>query len=92
MARSKVISVRLGPVEAEIIRTAADNEDVPLSEFIRNAAFGRAILHHARNGDGHNPVELGRQLAAILERTHVDSDTLEQLLEDCLGRRTRVSD
>lgn len=56
---------------------------MPLSEYVRNAAFARTVWKLALRS--HNPVRIWTQIAELVERSEIDVDTLERLLEDALA-------
>lgn len=60
--RTKVMSVRMGPYEAEVIRQEAELQGIPVSQFIRDAAFAQAIWAMAQR-----QAEPGRTLREIFE-------------------------
>jgi hypothetical protein len=51
MAGMVIRSVRFGPRQADFITRMAEHEGVSASQYIRDAAYARAIFDAARRGD-----------------------------------------
>lgn len=78
MVRSKVKSVRMGPLEDELIRQEADIQDIPAAQFIRDAAVARAIWLMARRRA--EPGETWDMMVKLIAAVQVDdADVLEVL-------------
>lgn len=77
----QIVSVRFGADQIELIQEEASEVGVSASQFIRDAAFARAVLSSARRNSA--SVALFERLIAVVERAGHDdlSAELRDLLE-----------
>lgn len=81
--RMRIVGVRFGQQQRELIRDEAKYEGVSESQFIRDAAYARAVVSAARRKD-----QVPRLVDALLALSaNMDSDDRSRLAEliDGLG-------
>jgi uncharacterized protein (DUF1778 family) len=71
----ELVSVRFGAHQIELIKTEAAADGVSVSQFIRDAAYARAVMEAAQRNA--KTMRLFRQMIAIIEEAGSDTLALE---------------
>jgi uncharacterized protein (DUF1778 family) len=71
----QIVSVRFGTAQIRLIQNEAETEGVSTSQFIRDAAFARAILLSARRN--RSIALLWEKLIAVVEEAGADEISVE---------------
>ncbi len=74
-ALTRVKSVRFGPVEEEVIRQEAENEGIAFGQFVRDAAFARALWSMARRQA--DPGQAWSEIARLIEAAATDEGVID---------------
>lgn len=79
-ALTKVKSVRMGPVEEEVIRQEAEHEGIPFGQFVRDAAYARALWSMARRQA--DPGQAWQDIVRLVEAAASDEGAIDAATAD----------
>lgn len=74
-ALTRVKSVRFGPVEEEVVRQASEIEGIAFGQFVRDAAFARALWSLARRQA--DPAQAWQEIAQLIEAAATDEGAID---------------
>lgn len=84
----QIVSVRFGAEQIEVIQQEAEHEGVSASQFIRDAAYARAVLYSARRNA--TTIQMWDTLIAVVEEA--GHDELSAQLRGMLGDVGKLAD